>query len=79
MTEEAKGESAPAMRRIDHEYSRSLAVFLAQHGVSLLITTPLTAPELDSPGKENRASPTAPEPLLSPKRITNINCTICAS
>ncbi len=39
MTEEAKGEASPAMRRIDHEYSRSLAAFLAQQGVSLLITT----------------------------------------
>jgi hypothetical protein len=39
MTEEAKGEAAPATRRIDHEYSKSLAAFLAQPGVSLLITT----------------------------------------
>ncbi len=39
MTEVAQVDPPPGMRRIDHEYSRSLAGFLAQHRVSLLITT----------------------------------------
>jgi uncharacterized protein (TIGR03032 family) len=39
MTEPGKSESAPALRQIDHEYSRSLPAFLAQYGLSLLITT----------------------------------------
>jgi uncharacterized protein (TIGR03032 family) len=38
MMEPPKDEPVPT-RRIDHEYSVSLAAFLAQHGVSLLITT----------------------------------------
>jgi uncharacterized protein (TIGR03032 family) len=39
MTDQTKDEPSPSLRRIDHEYSLSLAAFLAQHGVSLLITT----------------------------------------
>ena len=39
MSEPSRDEPPGEKRRIDHEYSRSLAAFLAQHRVSLLITT----------------------------------------
>ena len=39
MSEPSRDEPPGERRRVDHEYSRSLAGFLAQHRVSLLITT----------------------------------------
>jgi uncharacterized protein (TIGR03032 family) len=66
MTEHAKGETTPASRRIDHEYSLSLAAFLAQHGVSLLITT-------YEAGKLVLAAPTADgrELILTYRNLTS--------
>ncbi|HZW31039.1 MAG TPA: TIGR03032 family protein [Isosphaeraceae bacterium] len=39
MTDETRQESPQGVRRIDHEYSRSLVGILAQHRLSLLVTT----------------------------------------
>jgi uncharacterized protein (TIGR03032 family) len=66
MAEQATNEPAPALRRIDHEYSRSLASFLAQRGVSLLITT-------YQAGKVVLAAPTADgrELVLSYRNLTS--------
>src|SRR5262245_61958386 len=66
MTEQAKDEPAPALRRIDHEYSRSLAKFLAQHRISLLITT-------YQAGKVVLAAPTADggELVMSYRNLTS--------
>lgn len=56
MSESQKADTALPLRRIDHEYSHSLPLFLAKHHVSLLITTyeagklVIAAPSVD--GKE---------------------------
>jgi uncharacterized protein (TIGR03032 family) len=65
MAEQAKNDSS-ALRRIDHEYSRSLAAFLAQHQVSLLITT-------YQAGKLVLAAPTADgrELVMSYRNLTS--------
>jgi uncharacterized protein (TIGR03032 family) len=66
MTDQEKNEPAPALRRIDHEYSKSLPSFLAQRGVSLLITT-------YQAGKVVLAAPTADgrELVLSYRNLTS--------
>jgi uncharacterized protein (TIGR03032 family) len=66
MTEQARDEPAPATRRIDHEYSRSLAKFLAQQRVALLITT-------YEAGKVVLAAPTADggELVMSYRNLTS--------